>query len=624
MSYYRIARISLGRVVVVMVLLSVMTASLQAAWEQQFKLLASDGETGDTFGIWVAINANTGIVGAYMDDNEGLVDCGAAYLFDATTGQQISKLTASDAGNYDYFGFPVAISGSTVIVGASGDDGFTGSAYVFDVSDPYNPLETYKLVASDRASYDFFGHHGIAISGSIAIIGAHADDDGGDMSGSAYLFDITSGKQIAKLTASDAAPRAYFGISCAISGSTAIVGASQGNQGCPSCPIPPGVAYLFDISDPYYPVETCKFTASDPQNDDFGFSVAIAGNAALVGADYHDGDGLTDCGAAYLFDVTDIYNPVLVRKLIPADPEADSRFGHMVAMNADTAVVGAVWGHTAGLVDRGSVYLFDVTTGEQLGKLTASDGADYDQFGYSVAIEGETLVVGANLDDDSGSNSGSAYVFKNICNALPVADAGEDQTVYADADFTADVTLDGSESDDPDGDELSYLWTWTIGGEARQATGVNPVIELPVGEHTVELIVNDGQEDSEPDQVVITVIAPMKASLSVLPRVINRYSSIPHIMAMVRLFGISKDQVDCETPLLLYPGGIKATSQRVSECGRGGTHATMIIARFDKSALMDAARDNGSVELTGVGRLKSGQYFCGTDTIRIIAPGPRR
>jgi len=95
-------------------------------------------------------------------------------------------------------------------------------------------------------------------------------------------------------------------------------------------------------------------------------------------------------------------------------------------------------------------------------------------------------------------------------------------------------------------------------------------------------------------------------------------------MGMVRLAGISKEQVDGETPLMLYPGGIEATSQRASECGRGGTHATMILARFDKSALMDAAPGNGSVELTAVGRLKTGQYFCSADTIRIIAPGKPR
>jgi hypothetical protein len=209
-------------------------------------------------------------------------------------------------------------------------------------------------------------------------------------------------------------------------------------------------------------------------------------------------------------------------------------------------------------------------------------------------------------------------------NAPPIADAGEEQVVYADADFTADVTLDGSESDDPDGDELSYLWTWTIGGETHQATGVNPQIELPVGEYTVTLVVNDGQEDSEPDQVVITVIAPMKADLWVLPPVINRYSSIPHIMGIVRLPRIWKDQVDAEKMLVLYPGGIEATSQRVSECGRGGTRGTMILALFDKSDLMDAAPANGSVELTVVGGLKSGQYFYGTDTIRVIVPGKPR
>jgi hypothetical protein len=394
-----------------------MTAAGQAGWEEQVKLLASDGDTGDLFGIPVAISGNTIIVGAELDDNGGLVNSGSAYLFDATTGQQISKLTPSDAGNYDYFGYGAAISGSTLIVGAYGDDGYTGSAYVFDVTDPRNPVQTYKLVASDRASYDFFGYSGIAISGNIAIIGAHADDDAGFMSGSVYVFDLTSGSQIAKFTASDAATTAYFGISCAISGSTAIIGACKGNQGCNSCPIAPGEAYLFDISDPYHPVETCKLTASDPQdNDGFGYSVAIAGNAAVVGANYHSEDGLPYCGAAYLFDVTDIYNPVLVRKLIPPEPEADSRFGHAVAMSPDAVVVSAVWGDNEGVVDCGSVYLFDVTTGEQLGKLTASDGADYDEFGYSLAIGGTTIIVGAVQDDDSGS----AYVFAREPEVLTV------------------------------------------------------------------------------------------------------------------------------------------------------------------------------------------------------------
>lgn len=421
MSYYRIARISLGRVVVVLALLSMMTAAVQAGWQEQVKLLASDGETGDRFGVSVAISGNTVIAGAYMDDNRGLVACGAAYLFDATTGQQMSKLMASDADNYDQFGIGVAIDGDTAIVGAYGDDGYTGSVYVFDVSDPYHPVETYKLVASDRASPDMFGYTGIAISGNIAIIGAHQDDDGGYNSGSAYVFDLTSGRQIAKLTASDAAPRAAFGISCAISGSTAIIGACQGSQETDLSLIPPGVAYLFDISDPYHAVETSKLTASDAHGwDGFGYSVSIAGNAAVVGANYHDGDGLTDCGSAYLFDVTDIYNPVLVRKLTPSEPEAYVHFGHAVAMSADAVVVSAVWGDNEGVVDCGSLYLFDARTGQQKNRLTASDGANYDQFGYSVAIDEGTIVVGANQDDAPAGDSGSAYIFAREPDLLTV------------------------------------------------------------------------------------------------------------------------------------------------------------------------------------------------------------
>ena len=285
--------------------------------------------------------------------------------------------------------------------------------------------------------------------------------------------------------------------------------------------------------------------------------------------------------------------------------DSDTKVANLEVFYRDTAQ--QIWSNT--LAVPGGGFTKDL---EFLGSNLGMVGSH----GYSGINPG--AVLNANLDNVV------LYACAPGENNPPIADAGEDQVVYADADFTADIPLDGSGSSDPDGDELTYLWTWTMGGEAHQAEGVKPTIELPVGQHTVELIVNDGQEDSEPDQVVITVIAPMQANLLVVPRVINRYSSLPQIMAMVRLAHIWKDQVDAEKPLLLYPGGIEATSQRASECGRGGTHATMIIASFDKSDLMDAASENGSVELTGVGRLKSGQYFYGTDTIRIIAPGKHR
>jgi hypothetical protein len=107
-------------------------------------------------------------------------------------------------------------------------------------------------------------------------------------------------------------------------------------------------------------------------------------------------------------------------------------------------------------------------------------------------------------------------------NLSPMANAGLDQTVFAGTDCLAQVSLNGSDSNDPDGDELTYKWTWTIGSQTYEANGVNPTIELPLGVHTIQLVVNDGTVDSAPDEVVITVldITPPEFSLSVSPSIL--------------------------------------------------------------------------------------------------------
>jgi len=199
-------------------------------------------------------------------------------------------------------------------------------------------------------------------------------------------------------------------------------------------------------------------------------------------------------------------------------------------------------------------------------------------------------------------------------NHAPIADAGPDQTVYAWINGIAEVALDGSGSTDPDGDELTY--TWSLDGQDI-ATGVSPTIELSVGEHIIELIVSDSKVDSQPDQVVITVIEAIESELWILPRTINRHGRMPRILSIVCLpEGITKDQINGEQPLLLYPGGIQATGQHVTQSQRVG-----IFAWFDKAELMETVPDDGEVQLQVVSQLDSGQYFYGTDTVRIISPG---
>jgi hypothetical protein len=229
-------------------------------------------------------------------------------------------------------------------------------------------------------------------------------------------------------------------------------------------------------------------------------------------------------------------------------------------------------------------------------------------------LGGLPRVIGGRVDM-------GAYEF----NHQPVADAGSNQVAYAWIDGIAEVTLDGSGSNDPDGDELTYYWSWVIDGNTYEANGVNPVIELPVGEHTIELIVNDGFVDSAADDVNITVIAPLKGKLEITPCVINRDGHNCHkpdnILAFIRLpDGINRNDIDNNEPLILYPGGIEASRQWIIPCGYGKHKQRLIgiLAFFDKDAVLDAVPDNGRVELQVVGQLNSGQYFFGSDTIRII------
>jgi len=186
-------------------------------------------------------------------------------------------------------------------------------------------------------------------------------------------------------------------------------------------------------------------------------------------------------------------------------------------------------------------------------------------------------------------------------------------------DGVAQVTLDGSGSTDPDGDKLTYRWNWTINDEPHTATGVSPTIELPIGQHTIELIVNDGKQDSAPDYVVITVVGPIESELLIYPAVIERSDGTAlYVLALARLPGISADMVDAGQPLLLYPGGIKAMYQYPFEYSETELVRTNIFAFFSKAKLLAAVPENGKVKLHVVGRLKTGQCFYGTYWVNIV------
>ena len=326
----------------------------------------------------------------------------------ADLGDQLAKLLPDDGTAEDLFGHSVAISGAIAIVGTPYDDDNgidSGSAYLFEISDPANPTQLLKLLPDDGATHHDFGVS-VAISGATAIVGADRDDDNGNASGSAYLFDTASGQQIAKLLPNDGAMNDRFGISVAISGSTAIVGALLNDDNGTNS----GSAYLFDISDPKNPVQIAKLLPNDgAANDQFGTSVAISGAIAIVGA-YFDDDNGESSGSAYLFDST---TGRQLSKLLPDDGAEGDQFGASVAISGATAIVGVPFDDDNGS-GTGSAYLFDTTTGRQIAKLLPDDGAAFDNFGnfgISVGISGATAIVGAYHTDDNGIWSGSAYLF---------------------------------------------------------------------------------------------------------------------------------------------------------------------------------------------------------------------
>ncbi len=359
-----------------------------------------DGVGDDKFGYAVAVDGDTAVIGAYQDNGNG-ADSGAAYVFTRNDGvwNDGVKLTASDGAAYDNFGISVAVDGDTVVVGASGDDGAgadSGAAYVFTRNDGVWD-DGVKLTASDGAALDYFGYS-VAVDGDTVLVGAYRDDDeenDSEDSGSAYIFtkpnssggwadwDPMEDTETAKLTASDGADDDWFGVSVALDGKTAVIGASgDDDKGIDS-----GLVYVFVKPSGAWADgnETDKLTADDGEaQDNFGYSVAVDVDTVEVsGAEV---EVATVVVGAYQHD--------------PIDPHSDP----------DSPLY---------LLDAGAAYVFTRDPGgvwDGGEKLTADDGDALDYFGYSVAVDVDTVVVGAYGDDDNGSASGSAYVFTRDSN----------------------------------------------------------------------------------------------------------------------------------------------------------------------------------------------------------------
>ncbi len=357
---------------------------------ERLKLTAPDAAEPLGFGTSVDLFGNTAIVGSYSGAfPPGVI--GTAYLFDIASGDQLLELRPSGPGSAERFGQTVAVSDQWAVVGAPYDDEMgskSGAAYVFDVA---NGQQVRKLKASDGEAGDRLGFS-LAMDGDLAIIGAWGDDDGADESGAAYVFDVKTGEELFKLSASDAMADDRFSSSVAINGKRAIVGTFRSG-------FIQGTAYVFDTDTGQ---EVFKLN-SPGTSDAFGELVAINGKLATVGA-FGDSERGMNAGAVYVFDAAtgdELY------KLTASDAMPGANFGG-VAIDDDSILVSAAGAPPGGT---GAAYLFDGSNGTELLKLRASDGAAADFFGGALAISGNRVIIGASGVDGVAQNSGAVYVF---------------------------------------------------------------------------------------------------------------------------------------------------------------------------------------------------------------------
>ena len=380
-------------------------------WLQRAKLLASDGEPEDHFGHSISIDGDYVIIGA-MHDCENGYDSGSAYVFKRTgvIWKQEAKLFATDGEPEDHFGCSVSIDGDYALIGAEGDDDkgeISGSAYVFKRTGS-TWLQEAKLLASDGEKWDRFGFS-VSIDGDYALLGADGDDENGGLSGSAYVFKRTGStwSQEAKLLAPDGETWDRFAISVCINGYYAIIGSNFDNDNGRQS----GSAYVFTRSGNKWTQQSKLLSSDGEKDDEFGYSVSIDGDYALIGAKRDDDKGY-DSGSAYVFKRTgDTWSQEA--KLLASDGEAYDEFGHSVSIDGDYALIGAMYDDENESAS-GTAYIFkrNGSAWTQDAKLLASDGQPEDHFGHSVSVDENYAIIGAIYDDDNGNYSGSAYIFK--------------------------------------------------------------------------------------------------------------------------------------------------------------------------------------------------------------------
>jgi FG-GAP repeat len=479
-----------GSQVLCVAALTLLGASPAHAASLQQQLTASDALDGDNLGWSVAVDGDIAVVGApNVNGARGAV---YEYQRSADSWQLAAKLTASDGQPGDHLGHSVDIDGNVIVAGAPNRNVFgqanEGVVYTFARTGAFLRNETAHLYALASDQSDEVGFS-VAIDGDRIATGAVGLFGG---RGGVFTFPSTGGDVLnedKKLNASDSAVGDNVGWSVAIQGDEVVAGADSADI---AGHMDQGAVYTWPRTGGF--AETAKLTVSNgAASANLGESVAIDSTGIVAGASGTNVGSNNYQGAAYTFARTGASLRNETATLLQTDGGTNDRFGSSIATTPDEIVVGAPLDDIGAIAEQGSVYTFARlgSSRTETAKLTVPGAADNDQLGFSVGLDGSTVVAGAPYVDGAGTYRGAADIFFDPAPPPPPATDTTPPTLDLDAassekirktiklkatcDEACSLTLDGSVK--PKGDDKSQLKPTTV----QLAAGVATTIKVKLG-----------------------------------------------------------------------------------------------------------------------------------------------
>ncbi len=511
---------------------------------QQAELTAKEGAKEEELGASVAVSGETIVVGAPNREVEKKAERGAAYVFTRPSSgwanaTQTAELTEKGMPG-ERFGSSVAASGNTIVIGAPNREVIKGhneqgAAYVFlkpASGWAGSPEQAAELSAKEGQAEESFGRS-VAVAGNTVAVGGPNHEVGKKKKqGAAYVFVAAAGgweakmNQTAELIASDGKEGDRLGESVAVSGATVVAGAPlhevAGHK-------EQGAAYVFSEPSGGWGSkkkgevvnQAAELTASNgAEFDVLGVSVAVSGNTVVAGAPGHKVGSSISQGAAYVFSEPgggwgSKKEASQAAELTASNGDSSDRLGSSIALSGQTVVAGAPLHAVGSRAKQGAAYVFLMPPSgwsgslAQAAELTAGNGAEQDHFGDSVAVSGDTALVGAP-DHKVGANDeqGAAYVFEEpptIAISSPVNGASYTRGQVVAASYSC-----------PTASGTSVTCTGPVPNGA-------PIETSTLGSHTFTVDATDSDAlSAAPESVSYTVVAagaltgvaPILASLS--------------------------------------------------------------------------------------------------------------